>query len=92
MNANPNSPIESLNVFSMAETCNAVGQLLGGFIIGRYTDRTRNLRRVFLINLLIVIIGNFLYSVPYCVAFLIVGRFLCGTNESMQTSIGGKEP
>ena len=72
------------------ETFCAVGQLSGSMVIGRYLDRTRNLRFVVLINLVFIIVGNMLYSMPFHVAFLMVGRFLCGLNESLQTALCGK--
>ena len=75
--------------FSIAELWCGIGQIAGGLILGRYIDCTRNFRLVFMINLVAALIGNLLYSLPLNVGFIIVGRFLCGLNESMQTAFGG---
>ena len=72
------------------ETFCGIGQLCGGMVFGRYLDRTRNLRFVVLANLVSIIVGNLLYSMPFHVGFLMVGRFLCGLNESLQTAFCGK--
>lgn len=75
--------------FSITETFCGLGQICGGIMIGRYVDRTRNLKRVILLNLLLIMLGNLMYSLPISVYFVIIGRFFCGTNESLQTALGG---
>ena len=76
--------------FSFAEMFNAVGQILGGIYIGRYTDKTRNLRLVVLVNLWATVIGNLMYGLPYHILLIIAGRFICGLNESLQVAFSGK--
>lgn len=61
-----------------------------GLLFGRYVDRTRNMRSVFLFNVAIIGIGNLMYSIPYRLWWVIVGRFLCGITESMQTTVCGE--
>ena len=80
---------EARMYFSLAEMMNAFGETLGGALFGRYTDRTRNLRRVVLTCLWATIIGNIVYALPYHVACLIIGRFLCGFNEAFQVVFSG---
>ena len=76
--------------FSVAEMFNAFGEISGGIIVGRFIDRTQNLRVVILVNLWGVIIGNLLYSLPFNIVMVIVGRFLCGLSESLQVSFSGE--
>ena len=59
-------------------------------LFGRYIDRTRNLRFVFLFNLAVIFVGNLMYSIPWHIWFVLTGRFLCGINESLQTAVCGK--
>ena len=61
-----------------------------GILFGRYVDKTRNMRFVFLFNVAIICIGNLIYSIPYELWWVIFGRFLCGINESLQTTVCGE--
>lgn len=82
--------IESSFYFGIIEAIMSIGQVLGGLIIGRYTDRTRNLRLVILVNIILIMSGNLMYSLPFHLALLAAGRLLCGVNESLQTAFSGK--
>ena len=84
------NPDQTRMFFSIAEMFNAVGQMTGGLLIGRYTDRTRNLRLVVLINLWATIFGNLIYAMPFSVVCIVIGPFLCGINESLQVAFGGR--
>ena len=77
--------------FSISEMFNAIGQFFGGLILGRYTDATRNLRYAFMVNLFAICVGNLLFSLSMNVWIIILGRFLCGLNEALQTSLGGEQ-
>ena len=76
--------------FAITESIYSVSTGLIGMIFGRYVDSTRNMRFVFLLNLVVLAFGNLMYSIPYHIWWVIVGRFLCGVNESLQTTICGK--
>eukprot|EP00111_Clytia_hemisphaerica_P022755 TCONS_00066978-protein len=76
--------------FSVAEAFNALGQLFSGLLIGRYMDRTRNLKLSCLSILCATIVGNLLYSLPVHISFIVIGRFLCGFNEAFQVALCGE--
>ncbi|XP_066932544.1 uncharacterized protein [Clytia hemisphaerica] len=76
--------------FSVAEAFNALGQLFSGLLIGRYMDRTRNLKLSCLSILCATIVGNLLYSLPVHISFIVIGRFLCGFNEAFQVTLCGE--
>ena len=85
------SLLQATFYYSVNETLFAVSNLISGMLFGRYIDRTRNLRFVFLLNLGVICIGNLMYSIPWHIWFVLIGRFLCGINESSQTAVCGKE-
>ena len=68
----------------------SISTAFSGILLGRYVDRTRNMRFVILLNLAVLAFGNLMYSIPYRIWWVIVGRFLCGVNESLQTTVCGK--
>ena len=76
--------------FSMAEFFSAVGQTISSIYIGRYVDKTRNLRLVVLVTLWATIVGNMLYALPFHLSSIFIGRFLCGLNEVFQVALCGK--
>ena len=76
--------------FSICEFFNGVGEIISGACIGRYVDKTRNLRFVVLVTLWATIVGNMLYALPFHLSFIFIGRFLCGLNEVFQVALCGK--
>ena len=76
--------------YSIAEMCNGLGQISSGLLVGRYMDRTRELRFVVLFILWVTVIGNLLYALPFNMAFIIIGRFFCGFNEAFQVALCGR--
>ena len=76
--------------YAITESIYSIGTGLSGLLFGRYVDRTRNMRFVFLLNLAVLVLGNLMYSIPYRLWWVILGRFLCGVNESLQTTVCGK--
>ena len=84
------SLIDAAFYYIISETVFSVSNLLSGLSFGRYVDKTRNMRFVFLLNVAIIGIGNLMYSIPYRLWWVIFGRFLCGINESLQTTVCGK--
>uniref|UniRef100_A0A7M5XMQ9 Major facilitator superfamily (MFS) profile domain-containing protein n=1 Tax=Clytia hemisphaerica TaxID=252671 RepID=A0A7M5XMQ9_9CNID len=81
------SLLQATFYYSVMETLFAVSNLISGILFGRYIDRTRNLRFVFLLNLGVICIGNLMYSIPWHIWSVMTGRFLCGINESLQTAV-----
>ncbi|XP_066932542.1 uncharacterized protein [Clytia hemisphaerica] len=84
------TPDEVRLYYSLAEAFNALGQCFSGLLIGRYMDRTRNLKLSCLLILCATIVGNLLYSLPVHVSFIVIGRFLCGFNEAFQVAFCGE--
>ncbi|XP_066921226.1 uncharacterized protein [Clytia hemisphaerica] len=76
--------------YSVTEALYSVAQIIGGAVIGRYTDRTRNLRRVVVGVMLLSFGGNFLYVLHGHLWLVILGRFLMGFTESLQTAVIGE--
>ena len=48
-------------------------------LVGRYMDKTRNLRRIAVITALFSVLGNAIYTIPYSKYFPIIARALCGS-------------
>lgn len=71
-----------------ASSC--LSSVFSGVIFGGFVDRTRNVKLVILFNALLSIVGNVMYTVPYSVWFLIIGRFFNGFTESIQPVMCGK--
>ncbi|XP_066927856.1 uncharacterized protein [Clytia hemisphaerica] len=84
------TPDEVRLYYSLTEAFNALGQIFSGLLMGRYMDRTRNLKLSCLLILCATIVGNLLYSLPIHVLFIIIGRFLCGFNEAFQVAFCGE--
>ena len=76
--------------YTITGTMFCISSAFSGILFGRYVDKTRNMRFVFLLNVAIVGIGNLMYSIPYRIWWVILGRVLCGINESLQTTVCGK--
>ena len=76
--------------FYICQVFVVLGQLASGMLIGRYVDRTGNLRRVILVNILLVILGNVCYTTHYHVALICLARLIIGLNESLHSAICGK--
>ena len=85
------SLIDAAFYFTVCGAVYSVSNALCGISFGRYVDRTRNMRFVFLLNVAVIGFGNLMYSIPYQLWWVIVGRFLCGINESLQTTVCGKK-
>ena len=58
-------------------------------IVGKYTDRTRQVRKAALILSLFNIAGNLLYALPFFTWLPIVGRILCGIPDGIKAAYYG---
>ena len=59
-------------------------------IIGRISDRTRNIRACVLILTAVTIVGNVLYALPYSVYYVFAGRFISGVIVATQPLVTGE--
>ena len=76
--------------YSITEAFYSVAQIIGGAFLGRYMDRTRNLRRVVVVLMLVSFGGNVLYVSQGAIWLMVMGRFLMGFAEALQTAVIGK--
>ena len=58
-------------------------------VVGKYTDRTRKVRKIALTLSLFNIAGNLLYSLPFFTWLPIVGRILCGIPDGIKAAYYG---
>ena len=61
-----------------------------GIIAGRCLDKTRNIKLYTNIVMILQIIGNLLYGIPYSVAFPLIGRFIAGFGDTLQSVYSGE--
>ena len=59
-------------------------------ICGYYMDRTRNLRRICLTSLALLVIGNIVYVMTYSRWLPILGRLFCGINNGVRPPLTGE--
>ena len=62
---------------------------ISSIIVGKYTDRTRQVRKVALILSLFNIAGNLFYSLPFFTWLPVAGRILCGIPDGVKTAYFG---
>ena len=67
-----------------------IAGIVSSLVIGRYTDRTRNIRSTLSVCLAFIIVGNILYAVPYSPFFLLVGRFIAGIGGSIRPVVSAE--
>lgn len=58
--------------------------------VGKYTDKTRDVRKVALTLPTLNIVGNLLYVFPLFNWFPIIGRMLCGIPDGIKSAFMGK--
>ena len=76
--------------YSVTEALYSVAQIIGVVVLGRYVDRTRNLRRVVVGVMLVSFVGNFLYVLHGEIWLVVMGRILMGFTEALQTAVIGR--
>ena len=76
--------------YSLATGAMFVLDPISSIMVGKYTDRTRNVRKVALILAFFNIAGNLLYSFPFFDWIPIVGRLLCGIPDGIKAAYLGK--
>ena len=76
--------------YSITEALYSVAQIIGAVVLGRYVDRTRNLRRVVVGLMLVSFVGNFIYVLQGEIWLVVMGRILMGFTEALQTAVIGE--
>ena len=76
--------------YSIVSSCYLLSAIIFSTIIGRWADKTRSVRMVFLISNSFPIVGNVIYVLHFSPWFLVVGRFLCGIAASLRSVIIGE--
>ena len=61
-----------------------------GIIAARCLDKSRNIKLYTYIVIIIQIVGNILYALPFSVAFPLLGRFSAGFGDTLQSVYSGE--
>ena len=61
-------------------------------LCGRFTDRTRDIRRVAFVTIAFSAAGNLIYTMTYSKWLPIFGRLLCGSGDGFRTAMAGIYP
>jgi len=64
--------------------------LFASLFAGRYVDRSGNARKYMLITILLTVMGNFLYVLPFSKWLPILSRCLCGFADGAKPALEGE--
>ena len=64
--------------YSLISVSFHVSGMILTLMIGRVSDRTRDIRACFLVTTALTIVGNVLYSLPFSIYYVFAGRFISG--------------
>ena len=76
--------------YSVVQTYYAMVQMVGGLILGRYADRSQNIRLILLANLAVSTLCNFTYTLPVPLWIVLMARAFMGVPESIKSAVLGK--
>ena len=76
--------------YSLVASSYLIAAVILSVIIGRWIDRTRKIRQIFLICNTLVIIGNILYALHFSPWFLVFGRLISGADGPLRSVISGE--
>ena len=76
--------------YSLVASSYLLAAVILSVIIGRWVDRTRKVRTIFLYCNTMVIIGNILYAMHFSPWFLVVGRLISGADGPLRSVISGE--
>ena len=82
--------LDAVLYYSLTESLYAIAQIAGGVSLGRYSDRTRNTRKVVIGAMFISFVGNAIYVLQINIPLVIIGRIMMGFPECLQTAVVGK--
>lgn len=76
--------------YSLVASSYLIAAVILSVVIGRWIDRTRKVRQIFLICNTLVILGNILYALHFSPWFLVVGRLVSGADGPLRSVISGE--
>ena len=77
--------------YSVVQMLYAFVQMTGGLFLGKYSDRSRNIRLILLANLAVSTLCNFTYTLPVPLWIILMARAFMGVPESIKSAVLGKE-
>lgn len=80
---------EAKTYYSWTLAVYAANAAVIGIFTGRYTDRTRNVKKTLLMLFFISIVGNIIYTMEFSIWCIILGRLLCGCVGSANANVSG---
>ncbi|XP_066924052.1 uncharacterized protein [Clytia hemisphaerica] len=76
--------------YSLVASSYLIAAVILSVFIGRWVDRTRKVRQIFLICNTLVIIGNIMYAFHFSPWFLVFGRLVSGADGPLRSVISGE--
>jgi len=76
--------------YSLVASSYLLAAVVLSVIIGRWVDRTRKIRKIFLFCNTMVIIGNVMYAMHFSPWFLVLGRLISGADGPLRSVISGE--
>ena len=83
---------ETTFYYSVVQTLYSLVQMFGVIIGGSFADKTRNIRKIILLNLTVSTVSNFVYTLPIPLWTLLVSRALMGIPICIKPTVLGKYP
>ena len=81
---------DPLLYYSLVSAAFLLASLTLSVPIGRFVDKHRRIRLTFFTVNCLVIVGNFMYAIPYSPWFLVFGRLLSGTAGPLRSVMSGE--
>ena len=76
--------------YSVGMASTALTASVSSIVIGKWIDRSRNIKFSMILISLIVAVGNVIYTLNFSVWFLIIGRLISGIADALTGAISGK--
>ena len=76
--------------YSLISVSFHVSGMILTLVIGRISDRTRDIRACFLVTTALTIVGNVLYSLPFSIYYVFAGRFISGSIVATRPLVTGE--
>ena len=81
---------DSAFYYSVTEMVFCMVQAFGSLLLGRYADKTQNIRLVLMLNLFMCCLCNLTYTLPLPLWIVLSARGLMGITESLNSAVLGK--